>query len=244
MGGHRVLDSITCEFPAGQTTAVLGPSGSGKSTLLRHINGLRPAEAGELYVGQIDVVALQRSGAITGRLDVLRRQIGYAVQGSALFPHLNAGENIAILARELGWAQERVDARIAELLDLMRLPLHYRDRFPHELSGGEQQRVGLCRAMFARPKILLLDEAFGALDPLTRADIHASLREMLRAEPLTVVLVTHDPAEARELAAHWVVLEAGRVLQQGSPAELRANPAGDFIRRICAIPGSGAGEPA
>ena len=167
-------------------------------------------------------------------MTALRRSIGYAVQGSALFPHMNVRENITLLARYLerdaGWTAERSAARLTRLMDMMRLPATYRERYPHELSGGEQQRVGLCRAMFAEPAVLLLDEPFGALDPVTRAEIHAELRELRAAEPVTVVLVTHDLAEALKLGDYLIVLNAGRLAQHGPAREIVNAPADEFVR--------------
>lgn len=164
----------------------------------------------------------------------LRRRIGYAVQGSALFPHMTVRENITLLARYLeqdaGWTPSRSAARLARLMEMMRLPADYEVRYPHELSGGEQQRVGLCRAMFPEPQVLLLDEPFGALDPVTRREIHVEFRELREAEPVTVVLVTHDLTEALELGDNLIVLNAGRIEQQGAPRAVLDAPASEFVR--------------
>jgi osmoprotectant transport system ATP-binding protein len=228
---NRVLDDVSCEIPPGGVGALIGPSGSGKSTLLRHINGLIAPERGRVYVGDRRVVAEDRDAMIA-----LRRKIGYAVQGSALFPHMTVRENITLLARYLeaaadrDWSPDRTAARLARLMRMMRLPVAYESRYPHELSGGEQQRVGLCRAMFPEPGVLLLDEPFGALDPVTRREIHEEFRALRAAEPVTVLLVTHDLGEALELGDLLIVLNAGRVAQVGAPRAVLDAPADEFVR--------------
>lgn len=224
---------MSCELSAGTVTALIGPSGSGKSTLLRHINGLLAPERGRVFVGDVEIDLRDEAATIA-----LRRRIGYAVQNSALFPHMTVRENITLLARYLeadsgrDWPPARTSERVRRLMQMMRLPDAYCERYPHELSGGEQQRVGLCRAMFAEPSVLLLDEPFGALDPVTRAGIHEEFRELRAAEPVTVVLVTHDLSEALELADALVVLNAGRIEQQGAPTAILDAPANDFVREF------------
>ncbi len=209
-------------FADGVTTAVVGSSGSGKSTLLQLINGLVRPSTGTVHVfgKPIDY----------GRLPELRRQIGYAVQGTGLFPHLTVERNITLLARLVGWGTGRIQERARELLRLVDLPWEYTARYPHELSGGQQQRVGLCRALMLNPPLLLLDEPFGALDPLTRQEIHQEFLRLQASEPRTMVLVTHDLSEALKLAQRLVVLEAGRVVQHGSCEEIVTAPANDFVR--------------
>ncbi|MCR9142437.1 MAG: ATP-binding cassette domain-containing protein [bacterium] len=230
---NRVLHDISCECPPGAVTALIGPSGSGKSTLLRQINGLIAPERGRIFVGGRAVEPADREGVIA-----LRRRIGYAVQNSALFPHMSVRENITLLARYLeaapdgDWSATRTEERLTRLMEMMRLPLEYQSRYPYELSGGEQQRVGLCRAMFAEPAVLLLDEPFGALDPVTRREIHAEFRALRAAEPVTVVLVTHDLNEALELGDRLIVLNAGRIAQQAAPRDVLDAPADDFVREF------------
>src|ERR1700691_3289864 len=182
-GKEAALRDVTVEFGDGVTTALAGPSGSGKSTLLQLINGLVRPSTGTVYVfgKPIDY----------GRLPELRRQIGYAVQGTGLFPHLNVEKNITLLARLIGWGTDRIRGRAEELMSLVGLSWNYAVRFPHELSGGQQQRVGLCRAMMLNPPIFLLDEPFGALDPVTRREIHQEFLRLQASEPRTMVLVTH-----------------------------------------------------
>src|SRR5579872_2051001 len=161
-GKDTALRDVTIEFADGVTTAILGPSGSGKSTLLQLINGLvRPSE-GTVHVFDRPIDY--------GHLPALRRQIGYAVQGTGLFPHLTVEGNVTLLARLVGWSKDRIRQRAQQLMSLVNLPWEYAVRYPHELSGGQQQRVGLCRAMMLNPPVFLLDEAFGALDPVTRRD--------------------------------------------------------------------------
>jgi osmoprotectant transport system ATP-binding protein len=221
-GKEAALRDVTVEFADGVTTAVVGPSGSGKSTLLQLINGLvRPSE-GTVYVfdKQIDY----------GQLPELRRQIGYAVQGTGLFPHLNVEKNITLLARLIGWGKDRIRGRAEELMSLVGLSWDYAVRFPHELSGGQQQRVGLCRAMMLNPPIFLLDEPFGALDPVTRREIHQEFLRLQASEPRTMVLVTHDLHEALKLAQRMMVLDHGRIAQHGPCEEIVNAPADELVR--------------
>lgn len=213
--GQTVLDDFSLEFPEGQVTAVVGASGCGKSTMLKLCNGLLLPDAGE--------VRAFGKPLNYQRLPDLRRQMGYAVQGTGLFPHLTAAGNIVIAAQIDAWPQQAINKRMSELLRLMHLDEALLTRYPHELSGGQQQRVGLCRAMMLRPQVLLLDEPFAAIDPLTRFDIHQQLQLLLQAEPVTVVLVTHDMREAMELAQHIVVLDNGRLRLKETTATLRSS---------------------
>ncbi len=212
--GTPVLSDITVSFPEDSVTAVIGRSGSGKSTLLRSINGLvRPTR------GHVEVMGKPIDYS---QLPTLRRGIGYAVQGSGLFPHLSVESNITLSARLAGWDKDRIDGRLARLLELVHLDRELLARYPHELSGGQQQRAGLARAMVLEPTLLLLDEPFGALDPLTRLDVHAQFRELRHLEPRCMLLVTHDMREAMKLADRIVVLERGRLLVQAEVSELKA----------------------
>ena len=210
------LARLSLDFPEGCITAVIGPSGCGKSTLLKLCNGLVQPDTGEIRVFG---TALDYA-----RLPPLRRKVGYAVQGTGLFPHLTVLENISLLAVLEGWQARDIELRVAELLALTQLePLHL-SRYPHQLSGGQQQRVGLCRAMMLRPAILLLDEPFAAIDPITRIDIHEQLLILHEAEPTTAVLVTHDMREALRLAQHLVIMDEGCVVHSMSKAEIAAMP--------------------
>ncbi len=221
-GKDAALRDVDLEFADSVTTAVVGPSGSGKSTLLQLINGLVRPSAGVVHVfgKPIDY----------GRLPELRRLIGYAVQGTGLFPHLTIERNITLLARLTGWDTDRIRGRARELMSLVGLPWDYAVRYPHELSGGQQQRVGLCRAMMLNPPIFLLDEPFGALDPITRGEIHQEFLRLQASEPRTMVLVTHDLSEALKLAQRMVVLDRGRIAQHGPCEEIVNAPVNEFVR--------------
>lgn len=216
-GDHAALEEVSHSFVQGQITAVIGRSGCGKSTLLKLCNGLVCPDTGSVRVfGQPMNYA---------DLPALRRRLGYAVQGTGLFPHLNVRDNITLLASLQRWQPARIQQRLMELLQLTHLEADQLTRYPHQLSGGQQQRVGLCRAMMLRPEVLLLDEPFAAIDPITRIDIHQQLLAVHRAEPTTVVLVTHDMQEAIRLADHLVIMDAGRVRSSTSKAALvQANP--------------------
>ncbi|MFQ5988986.1 MAG: ATP-binding cassette domain-containing protein [Candidatus Methylomirabilales bacterium] len=221
-GDAQALQDVDLTFTDDVTTAVVGPSGSGKSTLLQTINGLvRPSRGSVVVFGK--PINYQR-------LPELRLRIGYAVQGTGLFPHLTVEANITLLARLAKWDAERINARTEELMKLVNLPLSYAERYPHELSGGEQQRVGLCRAMILQPQIFLLDEPFGALDPMTRNEIQREFLHLQRSEARTIVLVTHDLREALKLAQRLVVLDRGRLVQHGTCEEIVENPANGFVR--------------
>ncbi len=203
-GDAAALTDITIDFPSQQVTAVIGRSGCGKSTLLRICNGLVRPDAGEV---SLDTVTIDYES-----LPALRRTIGYAVQGNGLFPHLTAADNITLVAKLADWTLEAIAARLEILRKLTHLEPELLARYPHQLSGGQQQRVGLCRAMMLQPAVLLLDEPFAAVDPITRRDIHNSLLDLVAAEPTTTLLVTHDMREALLLADQIVLMDAGRVL--------------------------------
>lgn len=221
-GEATALQDIDLAFTDLVTNAVVGPSGSGKSTLLQLINGLVRPDQGRVFVfgKPIDYQHLPE----------LRLRAGYALQGTGLFPHMTVEANISLLARLAKWDAERIKARTEELMKLANLPLAYAPRYPHELSGGEQQRVGLCRAMILNPEIFLLDEPFGALDPITRNEIQQEFLHLQRSEARTVILVTHDLREALKLAQRLVVLDRGCVVQHGTSAEILNNPANAFVR--------------
>ena len=212
-----VLKSINVQIESNRITVIVGRSGCGKSTLLKLINGLcLPDEGCITIAGQpIDYTDLP----------ALRTRIGYAVQGSGLFPHLTAAENISLLARVVGWNEQGINARLQELLPMAQLETGILGRYPHQLSGGQQQRVGLCRALLLNPPLLLLDEPFAALDPLTRLDVQQQLLALQQGEPRTCVLVTHDMAEALRLADDILVMGGGGLLAKTNSAELqRENP--------------------
>jgi osmoprotectant transport system ATP-binding protein len=207
----------------GETVALIGPSGAGKSTLLRVLLGLAPLDAGEARIAGEPV---RRDD------DAARRRIGYVVQGGALFPHLTAAENASLVARHLRWDAGRIAARLAELAAFARLEPDALARYPSALSGGQAQRVALVRALFLDPELLLLDEPLGALDPLTRADLQVDLRRAFEELGRTVVLVTHDLAEAAFFAGRLVLLRDGEVVQEGSLEDLAGAPADAFVARF------------
>ncbi|HKB03741.1 MAG TPA: ATP-binding cassette domain-containing protein [Gemmataceae bacterium] len=220
-GPVRVLDRVSVTVAPGRTTVLLGPSGGGKSTLLRLMNGLVRPDAGEvLFEGKPLAPATVRS---------VRHRIGYVVQDGGLFPHLTASGNVSLLARYLGWDRVRVRDRLTALGELARLPADTLARYPAELSGGQRQRVALMRALMLDPAVLLLDEPLGALDPITRSQLQDDLRTIFRELNKTVVLVTHDLAEAAFFAEEVVLLASGRIEQMGSMRELVREPATPFV---------------
>ena len=204
--GAAALSDINLEFNRDQITVLVGRSGCGKSTLLKMCNGLVVPDQGGVQVFGEPIDYQQ--------LPMLRRRLGYAVQGNGLFPHLSAGANIRLLAELTEWSEAEINQRLEELMSLTRLSRAQLEKYPHQLSGGQQQRVGLCRAMMLRPEILLLDEPFAALDPLTRTDIHQQVLALHRAEPRTIVMVSHDMREAMLLADNIVVMDKGQIVQQ------------------------------
>lgn len=223
-GTTEVLAGIDLDLAAERTTAIVGESGSGKSTLLQLVNGLVRPDGGSVEVlgSRVDAVDLL----------ALRRRIGYAVQGASLFPHLDLQANVTLLARLVGWPSDRIRRRFVHLLELMELDPELAGRYPHELSGGQQQRASLCRAMMLEPPLLLLDEPFSAVDPITRAGIHAHFQRLAATEPVSVVLVTHDLREAVTLASELVILRNGRVAQAGPCDAVVAAPADEWIERL------------
>lgn len=234
-GDAVALGPIDLDVPANRTTVLLGPSGCGKSTLLRLLNGLIAPDAGAVRVLGAEVTAASVEG--------LRRRVGYVIQEGGLFPHLTARANVALLARWLRRSPAEVDARVAELAALARLPAALLDRHPAELSGGQRQRVALMRALMLDPEMLLLDEPLGALDPMVRAELQRDLRGVFRALGKTVVLVTHDLREARHFGDLVVLLRDGRVAQQGTLAALEGAPADGFVRDFLGAQTDPPGEP-
>ncbi|HZZ36371.1 MAG TPA: ABC transporter ATP-binding protein [Caulobacteraceae bacterium] len=227
-GALAALDGVDLAVGAGEFVALVGGSGSGKTTLLKTINGLNRPDAGRVTVAGEDV------GAVEPHL--LRRRIGYVFQEVGLFPHLTVGENIAVTPKLLGWDRGRIAERVATLLDLVALPQEMADRPPAALSGGQRQRVGVARALAAEPRLMLMDEPFGALDPVTRDALGADYRALHERLGLTTVMVTHDMAEAVLLADRVVVLSGGHILADGGPAELLANARDAEVRALLEAP--------
>ncbi len=206
---------------------IVGASGSGKTTLLQLINRLSEPTAGRLRIGGVEAHTLDPT--------VLRRRIGYVFQEVGLFPHMTVAENIAITPRLLGWDQQRQAARADELLGLVRLDAGYRTRFPHQLSGGERQRVGVARALAAGPDVVLMDEPFAALDPLTRDGLAQDYRRLHDELHLTTVMITHDVLEALGLADRIVVLQAGRIIAEGTPSGMMTHQHA-YVRELMQTP--------
>ena len=221
-GAVPAVKELSLAIAPGEFVVLIGASGSGKSTLLRMANRLVDPDQGRvLFKGQ-DTRAL--------RAEDLRRRMGYAIQSIGLFAHWTVARNIATVPELLGWPAARIAARVDELLALFDLaPSLYRGRYPQQLSGGQQQRVGVARALAADPEVLLMDEPFGALDPVTRQALQGELARIHRASGKTIVLVTHDIDEALRLATRIVLLDRGRIVQAGPPAQLLLQPASDAV---------------
>ena len=220
--GQRVLGRLSLTVPDGALCVLVGPSGCGKSTTLKMINALIRPDAGKVLV--------QGKPVDTHSAETLRRGIGYVIQSGGLFPHWRVRDNIAAVPRLLRWDEQRIAARINELAEIVEIDRTLLDRFPHQLSGGQQQRIGVARALAADPAIILMDEPFGALDPVTRAALQRELARLHRDTGKTIVLVTHDMDEALALGTMIVVMNKGEIAQSGTPAEILAQPRNDFVR--------------
>ncbi|MFL6094190.1 MAG: ABC transporter ATP-binding protein [Blastococcus sp.] len=217
------VDDVSLDIAAGDTVMFVGPSGCGKTTLLKMINRLIEPSNGRIHLGEEDVTDQDA--------DRLRRRIGYVIQAGGLFPHMTVSTNIGLVPRMLGWDKQRVTERIDELLDLVGLdPDVYRDRYPKELSGGQQQRVGVARALAADPPVLLMDEPFGAVDPITRQRLQDELLRIQEELGKTIVFVTHDFDEAVKLGDKIVVFDVGaRIVQYDTPEAILADPAEEYV---------------
>ncbi|WP_020536925.1 ABC transporter ATP-binding protein [Lewinella cohaerens] len=226
-GETIVVDDLSFQVKEGETLALLGTSGSGKTTTLKMLNRLIEPSEGKILLKGEDVRELP--------LEAMRRRMGYVIQDVGLFPHYTIAENIAVVPRLLKWPEARIAARCQLLLERLGLaPEVFLTRFPHELSGGQQQRVGIARALAAEPPVLLMDEPFSALDPITRQELRRDFRELEAFQQQTVILVTHDVMEAFELADQICLLDKGQLQQIGSPRELLFSPANDFVRNFFA----------
>jgi osmoprotectant transport system ATP-binding protein len=223
-GALTALHSLDLRVESGKTLVLIGPSGSGKSTLLRLLAGLDEPSSGEVrFLDQV---------ISAGAPESVRRHMGYVVQGGGLFPHLTALDNVSLVARHLGWDAGRRRSRALDLARLVRLPEDALRRYPVQLSGGQAQRVSLMRALMLDPDVLLLDEPLGALDPITRYELQADLREVFSGLTRTVVMVTHDLGEAVFFADRILLMLDGRVVQDGPPADLLERPADAFVARF------------
>jgi len=227
-GETVVVAALDLQVARGELLVLLGESGSGKTTTLKMINRLVEPTAGRILVDGADVRGTPPHE--------LRRRIGYVFQRIGLFPHLTVAENVGITPQLLGWPRQRVERRVAELLQLVELDQGLALRFPGQLSGGEQQRVGVARALAAAPAVMLLDEPFGSLDPLTRDSLQQSFQRIRRQTELTAIFVTHDMLEALLLGDRIAVLRSGRLEQVGTPTELLRRPASEYVRHLLDTP--------
>ena len=222
-GGWQAVADVDLQVATGELAVLIGTSGSGKSTTLKMINRLIEPDSGSISLAGEDIRSQPP--------EVLRRRIGYAIQSVGLFPHWTVEQNIATVPTLLKWPKNRIRDRVVELLELLHLPpAQYLSRYPHQLSGGQQQRVGVARALAADPEVLLMDEPFGALDPVTRGTLQQELLRIQALSGKTIVLVTHDIDEALLLGQRIVLMDKGRVVQQGSAQDFLLHPASDFVR--------------
>jgi len=220
--GTVAVDDLSLTIAEGELVVVIGPSGSGKSTTLKMVNRLVEHDRGRIL---FDGEEIRRF-----KPETLRRRMGYAIQSIGLFPHWTVEQNVATVPDLLGWPRPRIRDRVAELLELLHLaPETYLRRYPHELSGGEQQRVGVARALAGDPAVLLMDEPFGSLDPVTRESLQQEIARIHAVSGKTILFVTHDIDEALHLATRIVLLDRGRVVQSGTPREILEHPAADFV---------------
>lgn len=225
-GTQWVFRELSVELPSGETTAIVGASGSGKTTLLQLVNGIYEADEGEVLVmGE----PIPKSG-----IHAFRRRIGYSVQGAGLFPHMTIDENVGLVARLEGWQADEIAGRAKELFRFMDLDASLGGRYPHQLSGGQQQRVGLCRAMMLQPEMLLLDEPFSAIDPITKTDIHRQFKALQSHESVSTLLVTHDLREAVHLASYLVIMDSGSVAQADVTAAVLDAPQPGYVADLLA----------
>lgn len=224
LGQSWVFRGINAKLPHAQVTAIIGASGSGKTTLLRLINAMYQPDEGSLLV--------MGEAIPTQQLHSFRRKIGYAVQSAGLFPHMTVESNITQIATLENWSRDRIEQRLATLMELTDLDLELKNRYPFELSGGQQHRVGLCRALMLEPQLLLLDEPFAAIDAITRFDIQHQFRQLQQDLQFSAVLVTHDLREAQRLSDHVLVLVDGQIVQQGPIHDVLSHPDSPFLKSL------------
>ena len=222
--GTTVVQPFDLAIEPGEVMVLLGPSGCGKTTILRMAAGLLLPNSGKITIDS------QLLGPDT--LRAVRRKLGYLIQEGGLFPHLTALENVTLMSRHEGWSRRQIEERLAELLEMTQFPRGGLGRYPNELSGGQRQRLSLMRALFLSPRILLLDEPLGALDPLIRAGLQRDLATVFERTATTVLLVTHDLVEASRLAHRVCVMHSGRIVQRGTFAEILEQPVNDFVREF------------
>lgn len=223
--GVKAVDSLSIEVRRGETLCLIGPSGCGKSTTLKMINRLVEPDGGTIWIGDHNIIEQDPVK--------LRRKMGYVSQQGSLFPHWTTGQNLGLVPRLEGWDKNKIQSRIRELMHLLRLdPEQYLDKYPSEMSGGEQQRVSIGRALAIDPPILLMDEPFSALDPVTRFQLQKEYLEIKEKLNKTTVFVTHDLQEAFLLADHILLMNAGRIMQYGTRSELQQEPANEFVKNF------------
>jgi osmoprotectant transport system ATP-binding protein len=221
-GDLTIIKDLDLDIPKGEFCVLIGASGSGKSTILKMINRLEEHDAGEIRFAGEEIRSFQP--------ETIRRRMGYAIQSIGLFPHWTIADNIATVPRLLGWDEVRIGQRVTELLKLLDLNAdRFSSAYPHQLSGGQQQRVGVARALAGDPDVLLMDEPFGALDPITREGLQSEIARIHRATAKTIVFVTHDIDEALKLATRIVLIDKGAIVQAGAPRALLSAPANDFV---------------
>ena len=220
-GKIKAVDTISFEVQDHDNLILLGTSGCGKTTTLKMINRLIEPDSGNIYINNKNICEQQP--------EVLRRGIGYVLQNNGLFPHYTVAENIAIVPQLLKWDKKKIETRTAELMEKLHLDASYLHAYPNELSGGQQQRIGLARALVSNPPVLLMDEPFGALDNVTRSNIHKEFKALDELKRKTIVMVTHDVQEAFELGDRICLMDKGKIVQSGTPAELLFNPANEFV---------------
>lgn len=226
--GTEAVKEVSLVLPTHELTVIIGPSGCGKTTLMKMINKLENPTAGNIYIDDKPITDLEEV--------TLRRSIGYVIQRIGLFPHMTIADNVSLVPRLLNWSKEETIERVRELLKLAGLdPSIYMERYPLELSGGQQQRVGVVRALAGDPNIVLMDEPFSALDPISREQLQDELRKLQREIRKTIVFVTHDMDEALKIADHIVVMREGRIEQKGKPQELLDKPATAFVKDFIGI---------
>ncbi len=222
------MNNFTLDIPARQITVFMGLSGSGKTTLLRMINKMVPLTEGQILIDDVDIEQIDSVK--------LRRSIGYVLQEVGLLPHKSVLENVTLIAKISGQSSAEAHANAREMLELVGIDQSFFDRYPAELSGGQQQRVGVARALAIKPNILLMDEPFGAVDPIVREELQDELLRIQRSLGLTIVLVTHDRYEALKLADQLVILSKSALIEQsGSPAEIKAHPANEFVTKLLGL---------
>lgn len=224
-GSQEVIRGVDLHVDKGQTLVLLGLSGSGKTTTLKLINGLHKPDTGQVLWDGKPLSSLP--------LLEVRRNMGYVIQEGGLFPHFSVYENIAVVPRLLGWEKARIEERVLLLMQKIHLPPdQFWDKYPAQLSGGQQQRVGLARALAANPPILLMDEPFGALDPITRKAVRKEFLELDELKDKTIVLVTHDVLEAFELGDQIALMQSGKIIQHAPPSQILTNPANEFVQEF------------